>query len=261
MEFEGKIDSLHLGLFDAIHSQSLLGDRRSWLALQRAKRKSKNSYVYLEIGSDLGGSIQPYLLDPKCRKIYSIDLRPLEVPDDRGVRRSYEGNSTERMLANLRRIDPHQVSKIVCFDSDAKEVDPQLISEGPDLCFIDGEHTKAAVLSDSDFCLRVCAPNAIIYFHDDAVIYPALDKILRSLNERQTRHCAFKLQGVTFAIALGDSAIIDNELQEEIVAEGHQFVRKMQMRRLILSLLPGPLLPAARGLRRLFQKMMMSISF
>lgn len=197
-------------------------------------------------------------MDHKCRKIYSIDARPLEQPDDLYKRVCFEGNSTERMLANLRRIDPDQVSKIVSFDSDARDVDPELISEAPDLCFIDGEHTKASALSDFDFCLRVCSPNAIIYFHDDNIVYPALGEILRSLAERQVRHAAFKLQLITFAIALGDSATIDNELQKEIVVDGHRFVRRMQMRRLVISLLPGPLLPAARGVKRLFRKMSIS---
>src|SRR5215469_10413978 len=127
-EIERRINALDVELFNAIGSQSTLGDRRSWLALQRAKRKSNSSYVYLEIGSHLGGSMQPYLMDPKCRRIYSIDARPLEQPDDLYKRIRFEDNSTERMLANLQTIDPDQVSKIVCFDSDARDINPELIS-------------------------------------------------------------------------------------------------------------------------------------
>ncbi len=254
MDFDRSINALDLDLFNAIPSQSSSGDRRSWLALQRAKRKSKTSYVYLEIGSHLGGSIQPYLMDAKCRTIYSIDPRPLEQQDDRGERFRYEGNSTQRMLANLSRINSDQVGKITCFDSDAAHVDPKLISEPPDICFIDGEHTRAAVLSDAEFCLRVSSADAIIYFHDDSIIYPALTEILRSLARRQTRHVAIKLSGATFAIALGDAAAIDDELRQEIVTEGHRFIRETQMRRLRHALLPGALFPAARSLRQLWQR-------
>lgn len=253
MEFERSLNALDLDLFNAIPSQSSSGDRRSWLAVQRAKRKSKTSYVYLEIGSHLGGSIQPYLMDTKCRTIYSIDPRPLEQQDDRGESFRYEGNSTERMLANFRRINSDQVGKVVCFDSDSRHLDPKLISEPADLCFIDGEHTRAAVLSDAEFCLRISSPDAIIYFHDDSIIYPALSEVLRSLARRHTRHVAFKLPGATFAIALGDAAI-DDELQQEIVTEGHRFIRETQMRRLRHALLPGALLPAARSVKQLLRR-------
>lgn len=253
MDFEPRIARLDLSLFAAIESQSDDGDKLSWLALQRAVRRGKESYAYLEIGSHLGGSIQPHLLDPRCRKILSIDKRPGEQPDDRGQRFRYEDNSTARMLANLRPLAPDQVSKIVCFDSDAQEVDASLLTDRPDLCFIDGEHTESHVLSDFDFCAGVCSPRAILCFHDDWVIYPALARILRTLDRQKKTYTAFKLQGSTFAIALGAPSIPDDEFLRRIAVDGRRFIFRMRVRRLLKALVPSFLLPLTRRLRGLFR--------
>jgi hypothetical protein len=251
LDFERRIEGLDLSLFAAIDSQSDDGDKRSWLALQRTARRSNESYTYLEIGSFRGGSLQPYVLDPRCRKIFSIDLRPAEQPDDRGQQFHYENNSTDRMLANLRAVDPDQVSKIVCFDSDAREIDPARLTDRPDLCFIDGEHTKRAVLSDFNFCLGVCAPRAIIAFHDDWVIYPALARILGNLRAQGKPFQAFKLQGSTFAIALGASVTPEDEFIREAAVDGRRFIRRMRARRIIQRLIPSFLRPIARRARGL----------
>lgn len=251
-DFEHRVRALDPSLFAAIDSQSNDGDKRSWLALQRTVRSSSESYTYLEIGSHLGGSIQPHLLDPRCRRIYSIDNRPVVPPDDRGQEFRYEGNSTARMLSNLRALDPDQVSKVVCFESDARDVDVSRLSDRPDLFFIDGEHTRSAVLSDFDFCFRVSSPKAIICFHDDWIIYPALARILRNLRQQGTRFIAFKLQGSTFAIALGSAAIPEDDFLRKTAMDGRLFILHMQVRHLLKRYLPEPVQQIIRRLRRFF---------
>ena len=60
-----------------------------------------------EIGSHLGGSIQPYLLNSASLRIYSIDPRPPSQPDERErdwYAMSYPENSIELMLGNLESI-------------------------------------------------------------------------------------------------------------------------------------------------------------
>ena len=69
--------------FNKIESQSTKGDKRALLAIQRTTRNRFSTYTYLDIGSHLGGPIQPHLLDPRCETIYSIDTRPESHPDDR----------------------------------------------------------------------------------------------------------------------------------------------------------------------------------
>ena len=82
--FEDRLAGLDISLFSQIPSQTTDADKRSLLAAQVTTRDSPDGYVYLEIGSHLGGSIQPHLLDPKCNKIYSIDKRPSVQPNERG---------------------------------------------------------------------------------------------------------------------------------------------------------------------------------
>jgi hypothetical protein len=156
------------------------------------------------------------------------------------------------MLSNLRVVAPDQTSKIVCFDADAQNVDPTRLQDRPDLCFIDGEHTKGAVLSDFEFCVRVCSSPAIIFFHDDWIIYPALDQIIRKLRKQGTRFTTFKLQGSTFAIVLGASSVTYDDFIQENAVDGRSFILRMRMRRLLERSIPTPLRPTASRLRRIF---------
>ena len=125
------INGLDISLFDAIPSQTTIDDRRSLLLLQSCVR-NYNDYVYLEIGSHLGGTIQPYYVDLRCRLIYSIDKRPLLQPDERGQIFEYPANSTARMLENLRNTFPHaNHNKMITFDCDASEINTNIIAEKP----------------------------------------------------------------------------------------------------------------------------------
>ena len=145
-EFDRRIAVLDCSLLDLVESQSTEKDRRSWLALQRAVRDAKAVYVYLEIGSYLGGSLQQYLQDPKCRRVYSIDKRATDA--------KHRDNSAQTMLDNLVPVAGFEMQKLVCFSVDAREVPSASITESPDICFIDGDHEmrRCAAISPS-----VCA--------------------------------------------------------------------------------------------------------
>jgi hypothetical protein len=213
-EFTRRLQTLDLSLFETVPTQSSAGDRQSWLAVQRSVR-DPSGYTYLEIGSHLGGSIQQHLVDPWCRRIISIDKRPLEQPDIYYGVYKYEGNSTARMLDNLRKVAPDNLHKIVCHECDAKDVNPTLITDPPQFCLIDGEHTEAAVVWDFEFCLRVCDPNGAICFHDDGTLYKTIARILSTLKRRGVPFTARKLGGVTFGIFLGKCpAQVDRWIQQ-----------------------------------------------
>jgi hypothetical protein len=253
--FEECIARLDTSLFDAIRSQSSVGDKRSWLALQAATRSAKGSYTYLEIGSYLGGSIQPHLLDPRCRRIFSIDKRPLEQPDDRGQVFGYRDSTTARMLNNLRQLAPDQVQKVICFDSDAKDVPLLNPPERPDLCLIDGEHTRSAVLDDFEACVRLCAPDAVICFHDVQVIHPAIAEILERLKRAHERFTPWKLDGLTYAIAMGRGEVIRSGIVRALAHDGEAYLRAMRARERrdrIVQQLPAFIKPALRSVRGAF---------
>lgn len=202
---DNRIRSLDTTLFAAIPSQTTEDDRRSLLLLQDCVR-SRHKYLYLEIGSHLGGTIQPYFVDPICQLIYSIDKRPKLQPDERGEFYRYDNNSTARMLKNLSQAFPSIADKkITNFDSDARDLNPSQIREKPNICFIDGEHTNTAVISDFMFCLKVSHPNAIIAFHDAGFIFKGINEIKKYLSKNSIQFQGFKLGGSVYAILLNEA--------------------------------------------------------
>src|SRR5947209_1057855 len=97
---ETRIQGQDISLFRHVLSQSTDDDKRSLLALQAGLREQVKEFVYLEIGSYKGGSLQPYVVDPRCARIISIDPRPNTLPDARGSER-YSENTTTGMLQLL----------------------------------------------------------------------------------------------------------------------------------------------------------------
>lgn len=202
--FEQAIKSLDLKLFDKINSQSSENDKQSLLACQLAARERAPNYNYLEIGSYLGGSIQPHLLDDKCARIYSIDKRPSRQPDERGVDYTYLNNSTARMMENLKSVAPDKIEKIVTIEGDTRELSTSKVTDKIQLCFIDGEHTDKAVLSDFKFCLDVLDENGAIVFHDASITYNGIADCVRHLEESAVNFRAYSLPSIVFVIEIGD---------------------------------------------------------
>ena len=127
-----------LSLFEYIESQTSAGDKRSLLALEDLVAVD-GPFTYLEIGSHLGGSLQPFVLDQRCTAIVSIDSRPASVPDKRlaeAERFHYPDNSAERMLSLLAAIPGADVSKIHTIDASTEQIDPASIQAAPALCLV-----------------------------------------------------------------------------------------------------------------------------
>jgi len=219
--FDRSISALDLRLFEQIPSESTSSDRRSMLAYQLATRDLVNGYGYLEIGSHLGGSLQPHLLDPRCERIVSIDKRPAKQPDDRGLNYRYPENSTQRMLELLREVSAEGLHKVSCIDADVRELTPDAV-EGPiHLCFVDGEHTDEAVLADFEFCLSVLGESGAVVFHDANVIYNGLTEAVRRLQERRRSFHAYNLPDALFVIELGTFPLHTNPHIHERLIDNH----------------------------------------
>ena len=201
--FEESIKNLDLKLFEKISSQSSENDKQSLLACQLATREITGGYNYLEIGSYLGGSIQPHLLDEKCRRIYSIDKRPQVQPDARGVGFTYLNNSTARMIENLKQIAPEQIEKITTIDGDTRRIESSAVKDKITLAFIDGEHTDEAVFSDFKFCLNVMENGAIV-FDDAYIIYNGIAECIEYLKRNSINFRAYSLPDKLFAVEIGD---------------------------------------------------------
>lgn len=231
--FEARIASLDERLFDAIETQSSVGDRRAWLAVQRAMR-TPAGYTYLEVGSHLGGSIQQHLPDPRCRGIVSIDKRSQSQPDERGPVFHYDDNSTRRMLANLRRVAACDPGRLICIDGETRDLDPGRIPFAPDICFIDGEHTVAAASADFAFCLRVCGRNAAICFHDDWLVAGSIRSAMDQLRRQEVPFVARKLTGSTFAVFLRQCPAASDPYLRRHSSDGARWLRRQR----VLAALP-----------------------
>jgi hypothetical protein len=219
-DFEVKIEDLDLSLLSEIPSQTTPDDKRSLLAIQSAVRSIHPGYVYFEIGSHLGGSIQSHLVDEKCAKIVSLDKRPLVQPDERGVRFGYPDNSTARMLELLKTIGP--VDKITSIDGESRLVDKKQISQRPQLCFIDGEHTDVATGIDFDFCLSILDNSGAIVFHDSYIIYRAIRACIEKLIAKKISFHAYNLPSVVFVIEINDFPLHRNRHIADLLVENHK---------------------------------------
>jgi Methyltransferase domain len=220
--FEQSIGNLDLKLFEKISSQSNDQDKQSMLACQLATRELCVSYNYLEIGSYLGGSIQPHLLDEKCVRIYSIDKRPLIQPDERGVDYTYLNNSTARMIENLKTVAPEQVGKVVTIDGDSRQIDASEIKEKVQLCYIDGEHTDEAAVADFMFCHKVLDVNGAILFDDANIIYNGIAQCLEYLKDNSINFNAYILPDKVFAVEIGDFSLHRNRAILERLTNNYQ---------------------------------------
>jgi len=242
--FDTEISRLDLDLYSKIDSETTSADKKSLLAIQNAVRNSKESFVYLEIGSFLGGSIQPYLLDSKCKKIFSIDKRPEIQADERYLEGwKYSQNTTQGMLDNLKKISEENISKIVTFDNDASNVEKTKINPKADICFIDGEHTNSHVISDFIFCKHVINGAGLIVFHDCDVLFQGILFILRKLKRDREKFKAYFLSECVFVISF-DNIIVDNE-------KGVRLLRRKMFKRSIKNWILWSIFPSYKAQSRL----------
>jgi len=201
-DFEPRLASLDTSLFQHVLSQMPEEDQKSLLALEAAVRARHPQFVYLEIGSYLGGSLQPFVVDPCCQKIISIDLRLPVFPDSRGTH-SLPDNTTASMLKSLGQVPGADLRKIQSIEAGTDTIKPEAIQPMPHFCLIDGEHTAAAVLRDARFCLSVVEPDGCIAFHDANLIYGALDAFIKELSQSGRSFRPYVLPETIFVIDLG----------------------------------------------------------
>jgi hypothetical protein len=195
-----RLAAADVSLYGNISAELTHSDKRCLLHIQRAVRAKPRGYVYLEIGSHLGGSIQPHLMDPACTAIHSIDPRPLVQADARGFRVHYPDNSTERMLENLRRLAPEQLTKVVTYQVNAEDVSNLNPIAGVDLIFIDGEHTDDRALADFKAVLPLCNSGAVIVFHDAPLVHGAIKSAMELMKAKGISFRSLPLPDTLFAV-------------------------------------------------------------
>lgn len=217
----------------SVPSATTPNDKQSLLRIQRIVSSMIPNFVYLEIGSDQGGSLVPILADENCSTLISIDLRPDHQPDERGASFPYPSNGEEAMMANLRsEFRAEQLSRLRIFRADIRDVEPRDLPK-VDLVLIDGEHTDVACFSDAERTLDFVKQDAVIVFHDSTssqTPYKILKKMLTRLGIEYT---TVLLPDVVGAIAIGSFAdIVRAELGDRSLPREPYF-KSSQMQRWI----------------------------
>ena len=156
-----------------IPSQTSVEDKIVILKIIKLINSKTNNYLYLEIGSFLGGSLTPFLIDKNCKKIISIDKRNQILDDERNEKWSYKKVSEKLMIKKLKE-NKFNISKLQTFNGDISEF---ITNKNFDLVFIDGIHTDKNTFSDFLYSLDKIKKNSIILFHDSSVIFKAISLI------------------------------------------------------------------------------------
>jgi hypothetical protein len=205
-ESEDFVSTLDTSVFQILTAASP-NDRKSFLRLQRLTRRLCPSYSYLEIGSELGGSLLPHLLASACASVVSIDLRPLTMPDERAQYFDYPENAEQAMVNTLRSsVGETGIIKLTIFRRDASLVDLAEIPAKANLVLIDAEHTNVACFSDALSALRLAEPDAIISFHDANLISDAIQNFEGALRYLGIKFHTVFLPDCVAVIGLGSSA-------------------------------------------------------
>jgi hypothetical protein len=230
-------------MYELVPSQTSPGDRRSLLELQRMVREKHGTYVYLEIGSFLGGTLTPFCIDEACRAIYSVDARVVTAPNEGSCLTSDYGSHTSlAMRQRLAAATGFDSSKLLCLDSDMRNVAEDALPQKPHLVFIDGEHTNTAVFSDFVAVEKFLAADAVIAFHDYWCVEGGVQRCLEHLRERGNRFSAVKLEGEVFAVFLDGRM----PLKSDYVRGFLRRWRWIAFRRAVKSLTPNFLVQAYR---------------
>ena len=202
----GMIETLDIAVFQ-VKTESTPNDRTSFLRVQNFARAALGRYVYLEVGSHIGGSLFPHLIDPACEAAISVDPRPTAQPDERSQVFHYPENSAARMIAVLSDcLPPAAMTKLTTIDSDVSDVRADAVDPKATLALIDGEHTNRACFSDFVGVLPLMRPDCIVCFHDANLIADAILNAERLLDHLGiTRETVF-LPDTVAVIGLGSLA-------------------------------------------------------
>lgn len=149
-------------------------------------------FNYIEIGSFLGGSLAPFIKCNSCQKIASIDVRGMQIADERGASYDYSGVTSDTMKENLR---SHglDTSKLEIHDGCIDTFRPDGVAY--DLAFIDGEHTDVACIRDFIWTYKHMKRDSLMMFHDSTIIHNALDIILKLMQAEREDFSLLKCKG------------------------------------------------------------------
>jgi hypothetical protein len=186
--------------------------------------------VYLEIGSYIGGTLVPHLIDPLCRHVFSIDKRPITQLDERGVFFDYKGNSTQNMLNTLKaHVPASALLKLTTYDSDVSDLSSDEIPLKVNFAFIDAEHTNVAVFRDFISTKRFLTDPCMVGFHDSNLTFDAVQNIECLLRYEGVKFKSFFLPDSVFVIVSGELADIAGQPLERLCIDRDTFIHRSRV--------------------------------
>jgi hypothetical protein len=124
------------------------------------------------------------------------------------------------MLENLAKVGTTE--KITTIDGSTSDITSSAVDAPIDLCFIDGEHTDNAVVTDFNFCLETLNKDGAIFFHDAQITYNGIAECVHTLQEKNTPFKAYALPNIVFVIEVGDFPIHKHPAIYERLVNNHE---------------------------------------
>lgn len=183
--------------------------RRGLAALLRVQEivSAHGPYAYLEIGSYLGRTLCPHLLDDDCIAALSIDLRPDVTPDERFELGMYKGVSADDMRSELaKQCGPAHLAKLTTITDSSAWLRKGLAPDRYAMCLIDGEHTNTAVFADFLHVRRAMAEDCVICFDDTHIVYPGIMNAVATLEDARLQHHVIHCKGGVTVVGIGRMA-------------------------------------------------------
>lgn len=229
---ENRINKLDTSIF-TVPTQTGEGDRRTLLSLQSIVRRHRPGYAYMELGSYLGGTLLPHLVDPACSHVFSIDKRPASQADERGVIFDYDSNSTDGMIKALKpHISPAAFLKLTTLDLDLAAVNLADIPPKIDFAFIDAEHTNVAVFRDFMNILKFLSPSFFLAFHDAGLILDGILNIETFLQHQGIAFNSFFFADSVYVITSGEIDKLAAEPLSRLSVDREEFINRNRIWRL-----------------------------
>ena len=112
------------------------------------------------------------------------------------------------MLQHLRKVAGADLSKLLTLETSSEYLSPSDVKGSPQLCFIDGEHTRAAAFRDGRFCRQVMRDTGAIVFHDRRIVARGIVDFLADLDREAVHFVAYPLPSELFVVELGQTRLL-----------------------------------------------------
>lgn len=205
------MDAVSLMTEFPIASQTSDADK---VALLKIRALMPRGYAYMEIGSFMGGSLVPFLRDPACALVTSIDTRPMEAIADERPGEFVYGVTLQVMLDELLKAGV-PTDKLSNFVGSIDQYSGPYTGERHDLLFIDGEHTDVACFRDFVHGFKFLKPSSIVVFHDTTLASKGIRCALEFLRVSRVSFRFVKVAGSEISFVMMGKAVTLEDFDEE----------------------------------------------